>query len=224
MVWPRTKDGDDDSPAAGSSPASNSEQPSSNEPSWQDSGLSTTISTSTYPPFPQQAPVLLAYNSSNDTASSPPPANSYEDYYNSIPSAQPRSHHYYPRITHSISATATESSTQLPSPPDSDFILSPTPPEQGQQQAPGGPLPQMGGQLFHDSFDHARSDSSRQNPPARQYPRLSTVKSDAETFIDDDDDDTALNSILDGVGKMHITMGRDNSGRWRIRRTGDTLD
>ncbi|CAI6094132.1 unnamed protein product [Clonostachys chloroleuca] len=223
MVWPRTKDGDDDSPAAGPSPASEPE-PSSNEPSSQDSTLSTTISTSTYPPFPQQAPVLLAYNSSNDTASSPPPANSYEDYYYSIPSAQPRTHHYYPRITHSISATATESSTQLPSPPDSNFILCPTPPEQGQQQAPGGKLPQRGGQLFDDSFDHARLASSRQNPPARQYPGLSASKNDAETFIDDDEDDAALNSILDGVGKMHITMGRDNSGRWRIRRTGDTLD
>ncbi|VUC24682.1 unnamed protein product [Clonostachys rosea] len=208
MVWPKTKD--DDGPAA--SPPSDSEPSSS-----QDSGLST----STYPPFPQQAPVLLAYNSSNDTASSPHPANSYEDYYYSIPSAQPRTDHYYPRITHSISAT--ETSTQLPSPPDSNFVLSPTPPEQSQQQVPGQ-FPQRGGQLFHDSPDQAHSASSRLPQPVRQGPRLSTSKNDVESFIDDDDDDAALNSILDGVGKMHITMGRDHSGRWRIRRTGDTLD
>jgi len=38
-------------------------------------------------------------------------------------------------------------------------------------------------------------------------------------YFDDDDDDTLLNSVLDGIGRMSVTMGQDGAGRWRIKRT-----
>jgi hypothetical protein len=37
----------------------------------------------------------------------------------------------------------------------------------------------------------------------------------------EDQDALALNTILDGIGRIHIAMKQDHAGRWRIRRTDD---
>ncbi|KAK7420205.1 hypothetical protein QQX98_002858 [Neonectria punicea] len=40
-------------------------------------------------------------------------------------------------------------------------------------------------------------------------------------FTPDPDDSELFDSVLEGIARIHVTMGMDEAGRWRIRRTGD---
>lgn len=113
----------------------------------------------------------------------------------SIPSAQP----YTP--SHPLDSqgfSVSESSSLLPSPP----LTQP--------------------QEDDDSWDYStRSHSSRS---AELYPVVghshfsSQFHSVASSELDDSE---LLASVLDGIARIHVTMGRDEAGRWRIRRTGN---
>ncbi|RSL64727.1 hypothetical protein CEP54_004555 [Fusarium duplospermum] len=37
----------------------------------------------------------------------------------------------------------------------------------------------------------------------------------------DDPDSALLDSVVEGIGRIHVTMGRDDAGRWRIKRPPD---
>ncbi|KAF4470679.1 Replication factor A 3 [Fusarium albosuccineum] len=63
---------------------------------------------------------------------------------------------------------------------------------------------------------------SRRAPvsPARRRPainpRPATLNSDPR-----DTDSALLDSVVEGIGRIHVTMGRDDAGRWRIKRPPD---
>lgn len=45
-------------------------------------------------------------------------------------------------------------------------------------------------------------------------------RANQDEFGSDKETEEVMNSILDGIGRMHVTMNKDNAGRWRIRRKG----
>lgn len=111
-----------------------------------------------------------------------------DDTYN-IPSAQP----YTPPVPHSPQVFSTSSAAaSLPSPPPSQ-PLKPT----YQDTAPSIP---------------------KTPSPRTVRPRRTTRSMNPALPSPDLDDSDLMNCVLDGIGRIHVTMGKDEAGRWRIKR------
>jgi hypothetical protein len=55
-----------------------------------------------------------------------------------------------------------------------------------------------------------------------RFPALNTGAATTTIHEPDDSSDSALfDAVLDGIGRIHVSMGRDNAGRWRIKRASD---
>lgn len=106
-----------------------------------------------------------------------------------IPSAQP----YTPIIPHSPQVfSASSAAASLPSPPPSQ-PLKPT---------------------YEDS-----APSTPKNPSPRVIrPHRTTRSMNPVPSSPDLDDSELMNCVLDGIGRIHVTMGKDEAGRWRIKR------
>ncbi|KAL6849062.1 hypothetical protein ACO1O0_008592 [Amphichorda felina] len=128
----------------------------------------------------------------------------------SIPSAQP----VVPIFTPDPSPQQFSISGQpspLPSPPDSQAD---TPPSPEISQRPIPPSPSWYPEPI--SRRHV-ADATAQNRPARP-----TVQGRRQQYPKDEElnQDQLFNTVLEGIGRMHVTMGQDGAGRWRIKRSG----
>jgi hypothetical protein len=64
------------------------------------------------------------------------------------------------------------------------------------------------------------SASSRRysSPARRRFPDDSAI---SDLKSDDLSESELFDSVLDGIGRIHVSMGRDDAGRWRIQRATD---
>jgi hypothetical protein len=66
------------------------------------------------------------------------------------------------------------------------------------------------------------SSSRRYALTGRRFP---TSHVDASTSLDSEPEDVSesalFDSVLEGIGRIHVSMGRDDAGRWRIKRATD---
>ncbi|KAH8734013.1 hypothetical protein BGZ61DRAFT_169262 [Ilyonectria robusta] len=113
----------------------------------------------------------------------------------SIPSAQP----YTPsQPLDSQGFSVSESSSMLPSPPL-------TQPREGD-----------------DSWDYSTQPNSSRSVELYPVVGHSHFSNQSHSVASSEPDDSELlASVLDGIARIHVTMGRDQAGRWRIRRTGN---
>jgi hypothetical protein len=170
-----------------------------------------TPSLGTLLPSPPAEVVYLPYSTENPRHSSVDSRTNHE-YSNSqdtydeqstqrsyIPSAQP----YTPLA---YSPLPMSSPSLLPSPPmtqpwEDQFHLSDRPPTS----------------LAFSTTSQRHSELS-----GSRFPTFNTGSATTTTHEPDDSSDSALfDAVLDGIGRIHVSMGRDNAGRWRIKRASD---
>lgn len=144
----------------------------------------------------------LAYNAYYDVTFPSTPTEALE-YSPVIPSAQP----YTPDVPlYSPSFSHPDSPSFLPSPPSSS---SPQPYED-----PGCALAQLRFQSHTYTTDPlSRHTHSHNLSPHNQNPPPRTPSPD---------DLELLSSVLDGIGRMYVTVSMDDAGRWRICRVADS--
>jgi hypothetical protein len=90
---------------------------------------------------------------------------------------------------------------------------------------PSPPMTQSSDERFRSShgppMSPAISTSSHRHPelPCRRRP---TYNAGATTSLDSKKDGLSesemFDSVLEGIGRIHVSMGRDDAGRWRIKR------
>ncbi|KFA64244.1 hypothetical protein S40285_06743 [Stachybotrys chlorohalonatus IBT 40285] len=221
MVWPLTRSDDhvSDSKPTSSTPSSNLPL----KPSWLTNnnpvGTESCESSCPYPtPMSSEEPAILMSSvviagtepSSgclpSDYALIPPPSGSAPDSRSQdpfIPSAQIIQR---PKIsTSSSSSSLSDLSPPMPSPPSSDLLYSSLSANVSNTNATNvaSDARQAPIRLVADD------DTSWQGP----QPRIHTHQ----------DSDELLDSVLEGIGRIHVAMDLDNAGRWRIRRHDDEL-
>ncbi|UKZ45941.1 hypothetical protein TrVGV298_000135 [Trichoderma virens] len=126
-----------------------------------------------------------------------------------IPSAQPRSS--YPSSSASPPpftnmTYSTQAASFLPSPPSS------------QRKRPTSPL------SVTDSQPTLRQGDSRQlsSPPMSPIQRPQVRGRGGFARDLEETDAQALNAVVDGIGRMQVSMSLDQAGRWRIARRNDS--
>ena len=142
---------------------------------------------------PRQAPhSLISPPTSQDTSQSTP----------FIPSAQPLPPGFYP--SPQVLSQSTASGPSLPSPPPSQRDPhSPDPPDKSQPHS----------QQPHRASPHRKTAASPQLR-RRQLP----VSPPRDALAPEDSD--LLDAVVEGIGRVHVTMNMDDAGRWRIKRPG----
>lgn len=141
--------------------------------------------------------------------------------YSPIPSAQP--YRPYATLSPQVMTSSASTSSMLPSPPltqprHSYFPSAPSPVfsprERYSPRQPATPRQQQ--QHMPGSFPPEPVSRMSPQPPRPPPPRPAPA-----SFQSEADDDALFNSVLDGIAQVHVTMKKDEAGRWRIRRTGD---
>lgn len=126
-----------------------------------------------------------------------------------IPSAQPLNTRFLPS-PQTFSLTNHESPS--PSPPTLSPCIS-------SFSAPQADLSLRGGSprsCHTSSSSHPRPSSSHHR--FRQHSAKDLPLVDGNGHDDDDDNASMLDAVLEGIGRVYITMNQDQAGRWRISR------
>ncbi|KAM5379442.1 hypothetical protein ACJZ2D_003950 [Fusarium nematophilum] len=166
-------------------------------------------------PSPPEEDSLYSSYSTTDrsrrsSALSPPSSQqSYEQIYHpqssqqssSIPSAQP----YTPVAP--LSPQSFSSPSLLPSPPMTQ------PREDPFRSSHGAPVSPAASPLSTTTRLHSV-------PAPRRFPAGRATTTIANSDLEGPDS-ALLDSVLEGIGRIHVTMGRDDAGRWRIKRAPD---
>lgn len=141
-----------------------------------------------------------------------------------IPSAQPQTPDipYSPQVFSSSSAAAS-----LPSPPTSQepkpFYHEPIP------STPRLPYPQTvrPQRTIQNTRTNVPRPYTSPNAPkpytSPQTVRARRISRDVTVIppTPESDDSELMSSVLEGIGRMHVTMDKDDAGRWRIKRAGN---
>ncbi|KAF5658720.1 Replication factor A 3 [Fusarium circinatum] len=135
-------------------------------------------------------------------------------------STQPNQRHSQQR--HSNSQTYDQESTQesyIPSAqPYTPLAYSP-PSMSSASLLPSPPMTQEDQYLSHRSLmSPAFSTPSRRYSGADSRPAGVT---DRNSKPEDPEESALFDSVLDGIGRIHVSMNRDDAGRWRIKRASD---
>ncbi|KAF7544474.1 hypothetical protein G7Z17_g9930 [Cylindrodendrum hubeiense] len=77
-------------------------------------------------------------------------------------------------------------------------------------------FPQYDGDLDHPTPSSSSRSAARSTPTSGSNLSIRSARLAPES-----DDSALFASVLDGIARIHVTMGRDEAGRWRIRWTGD---
>ncbi|CAJ0541285.1 Ff.00g079740.m01.CDS01 [Fusarium sp. VM40] len=161
---------------------------------------------------------------------SPPAEVVYRSYSTESPrhsSVNSRTNHEYSNSQDTYDEQSTQQSYIPSAQPYTPLTYSP-PPMSSPSLLPSPPITQPWEDQFHlshgPSMSPAFSTTSQRHSElsGSRFPTFNTGAATTTTYEPDDSSDSALfDAVLDGIGRIHVSMGRDNAGRWRIQRASD---
>ncbi|KAF4998247.1 hypothetical protein FGRMN_3296 [Fusarium graminum] len=88
-------------------------------------------------------------------------------------------------------------------------------------QLPSPPMTQP-----RDDFHLSRSISPAFSTSSERYSiftgrQFATNDATSQLKTEDHSESALFDAVVDGIGRIHVSMGRDNAGRWRIKRASD---
>ncbi|KIL95527.1 replication factor a protein 3 [Fusarium avenaceum] len=141
-------------------------------------------------------------------------------------SVNSRTNHEYSNSQDTYDEQSTQQSYIPSAQPYTPLTYSP-PPMSSPSLLPSPPITQPWEDQFHLSHGPPMSPafsttSQRNSELSGSRFTFNTGAATTTTHEPDDSSDSALfDAVLDGIGRIHVSMGRDNAGRWRIKRASD---
>ena len=140
-----------------------------------------------------------------------------------------RSRHNFSMPSHTPSQeTYDQQDSQLPHIPSAQPYtpLAYSPPSMSSPSLlPSPPMTQSSDERYHSS--HGPPMSPTNSTPSHRHSELTdrrrpTYNTGGTTSVDSKSDGLSesemFDSVLEGIGRIHVSMGRDDAGRWRIKR------